>query len=354
MFEIPLLLGDGIGPEIATSTRSVLSAACAATGAAVSFEELPCGLCALDSHGTTMPRETLERLDRAEGWVLGPLSTHVYAGPPDQPNVSALLRKRYDLFANVRPVRNLLLAGPTPGRALDLVVVRENTQGFYADRNLYSGPGEVMTDADTALSLRLVTRRASENVARVAFALAEERAMRVTLVHKANVLRISDGLFLEACRAVAVDHPQVEVDDMHVDAAATAMITDPDTFDVIVTTNMFGDILSNEGAGLVGGLGLAPSLNQGADRGMAQASHGSAPSLAGTGTANPVALLLSGQMLLAWLAGRHNHGALADAARRVERAVHRVLVGGDPTHLTPDMGGSGSTATLTEAVIDAL
>lgn len=357
MTEIPLLLGDGIGPEIVSATRNVLDEACARTSAAVTFVELPCGLDAAQSHGTTMPAATLARLDEAEGFVLGPLSTHVYSGPPDQPNVSALLRRRYDLHANVRPVCRLLPlggAGERPNLDLDLVVVRENTQGFYADRNLYQGPGEIMTDADTAISFRLVTRTASINVAKAAFDLARQRSRRVTIVHKSNVLRISDGLFVEACRRVGAEgYPEVAVDDMHVDAAATAMITEPSAFDVVVTTNMFGDILSNEGAGLVGGLGLSPSLNQGTAKAMAQASHGSAPSLARTNTANPVAAILSGQMLLAWIANRHDDDALAAAATRVDTAVRAVLAA-DPKQLTPDLGGTGTTTSLTEAIVSAL
>jgi len=355
--EIPILLGDGIGPEIVIATRHVLSKACALVNAMVTFVELPCGLDAINSHGTTMPATTLARLDQAEGFVLGPLSTHMYSGPPDQPNISAMLRRRYDLHANIRPVCRLLPLGETgdrPNLDLDLIIVRENTQGFYADRNLHQGPGEIMTDVDTALSFRLVTRTASVNVAKVAFSIARQRSKRVTIVHKANVLRVSDGLFVESCRRVGAEgYPDVAIDDMHVDAAATAMITDPSAFDVVVTTNMFGDILSNEGAGLVGGLGLSPSLNQGAAKAMAQASHGSAPSLARTGTANPVASILSGQMLLAWIASHHHDAALAMAATLVDQAVRTVLAS-DPTHLTPDLGGTGTTISLGEAIVAAL
>lgn len=353
MIEIPLLSGDGIGPEIAEATVTVVSAACAAVGSTVSFVELPCGLAAIESHGTTMPPETLARLDRSAGWILGPLSTHRYAGPPDQPNVSALLRRRYDLHANIRPVRTLV-----PGRglvgAMDLVVVRENTQGFYADRNLFAGPGEFMVDPDTALALRVITRSACTKVAVAGFAEAEQRQRRVTLVHKANVLHTTDGLFLEACRAVADQHPDVAVDDVHVDAAATALVTDPGAFDVIVTTNMFGDILSNEAAGLVGGLGLAPSLNQSTDHAMAQASHGSAPTLAGTGRANPVALILSAAMLLGWLARHAGEDALERAASAIDGAVGTALRRAGPRDLTPDLGGTGTTKTVTDAILATL
>lgn len=357
MIEIPVLLGDGIGPEIVGAAQQVMVAACVQAGITLGFTELPCGLDAIRTHGTTMPTETLDVLDQSPGWILGPLTTHLYAGSSDEPNVSALLRKRYNLFANLRPVNGRAEAGATePGRrsGFDILVVRENTEGFYADRNLHLGHGEFMPTPDVALAVRVITRDASVNVARVAFQRAEARSSRVTIVHKANVLRISDGLFVETCRETAAAHPRVEVNELHIDAAATKMITAPQAFDVVLTTNMFGDILSNVAAGLAGSLGLAPSLNEGNGQAMAQASHGSAPDIAGTGQANPIAEILSGAMLLDWLSRRLSEPMLASAAASIEGAVQAMLTAGRPENLTPDLGGHGSTTSVKDAVLKAL
>lgn len=357
MIEIPVLLGDGIGPEIVGATQQVMAAACEEAGIPLAFRELPCGLDAIRTHGTTMPAETLDVLDQSHGWILGPLTTHVYAGTSGEPNVSALLRKRYNLFANLRPVRGrkqARSAKDAQGSSFDVLVVRENTEGFYADRNLHVGHGEFMPTPDVALAVRVITRTASLNVARAAFQRAEARTGRVTIVHKANVLRISDGLFVEACGEIAAAYPRVQVNDLHVDAAATKLVTNPQAFDVILTTNMFGDILSNLVAGLAGSLGLAPSLNEGSEHAMAQASHGSAPDIAGTGQANPIAEILSGAMLLDWLSRRLGEPSLARASASIEGAVQTVLAAGRPELLTPDLGGLGSTASVTDALLTAL
>jgi 3-isopropylmalate dehydrogenase len=357
MIEIPVLLGDGIGPEIVGATQQVMAAACEKVGISLAFSELPCGLDAIRTHGTTMPAETLDILDQSPGWILGPLTTHVYAGTSGEPNVSAMLRKRYNLFANLRPVRGraqACCAEPAGTSGFDVLVVRENTEGFYADRNLHLGHGEFMPTPDVALAVRVITRAASMNVARAAFRQAEARSGRVTIVHKANVLRVSDGLFVEVCGEIAEAYPRVQVNDLHVDAAATKLTTNPHAFDVILTTNMFGDILSNLVAGLAGSLGLAPSLNEGNEHAMAQASHGSAPDIAGTGQANPIAEILSGAMLLGWLSRRLGEPLLAPAAASIDAAVQTVLAAGRPEILTPDLGGSGSTASVTDALLTAL
>lgn len=257
----------------------------------------------------------------------------------------------FELYANIRPCRSRadlsILRKP-----MDLVIVRENTEGFYADRNMHAGPGEFMPDADTALAIRKITARGANRVARVAFALARERRRSVHAVHKANVLKLTDGLFLREVRKVAEEFPDVTLSETIVDAAAALLIRTPDMFDVIVTTNMFGDILSDEASELTGSLGLGGSINAGEDICVAQAQHGSAPDIAGQGIANPTSLILSAAMLLDWLARRHERTDLADAARRIEAAVEAALA--DPASRTRDIGGTLGTQDFTRAVCAAL
>jgi 3-isopropylmalate dehydrogenase len=356
--DILVLPGDGIGPAIVDATVRVLRAAADACDARLAFTEAPVGLSAYESHGSTLPRETLDALPQHEGWLLGPVTHHTYdIESGTMPNPSGTLRKRYELYANVRPARSF--RGVSCLRDdVDLVIVRENTEGFYADRNVLNGSSEMVITEDVTVSLRVVTRAASERVAQHAFALAERRARRhgrapvVTALHKANVLRRTDGLFLEACRTVAERHPSVTLNDMHADAFCLHALRDPTQFDVVVTTNLFGDVVSDLTAGLVGGLGLAPGLNVGRKHAMAQATHGSAPDIAGRGIANPTAEILSGAMLIEWLADRHADDALARAASLATASVEDVLA--DPDACTPDLGGSGTTESFTSAVVDRI
>jgi 3-isopropylmalate dehydrogenase len=235
---------------------------------------------------------------------------------------------------------------------MDLVIVRENTEGFYADRSMYAGPGEFMPDADSAFSIRKITALASRRVARAACEIAAARSGKLTVVHKANVLKLTDGLFLREVRAVAAEFPTVTLDEVIVDAAAALLVREPARFDVIVTTNMFGDILSDEASELSGSLGLGGSINAGDDICVAQAQHGSAPDIAGQGVANPTSLILSAAMLLDWLGRRASDAALTDAATRIERAVDRVL--DDPLTRTRDVGGPLGTDAFAQAVLAAL
>ncbi len=351
---IVVLAGDGIGPEIVAATCRVMETALRYANAAVELVHKPIGLAALEQQGRTIPEETQEALEGADGVLLGPLTTHIYdIFDPKTANPSAYLRKHFDLYANVRPARSR--AGvPSVAEDVDLVVMRENTEGFYADRNLLDGNGELRPDADTVLAVRVITRKACLRIARAGFELARARKgkRRVSLVHKANVLRRSDGLFLDCCREVARDFPEIAVDDFHIDAAAMHLILKPQHFDVIVTTNMYGDILSDEAAGLVGGLGLAAGLNAGERLAMAQAVHGSAPDIAGKGIANPSAEILSAAMLLEWLAERSSDPALGLAGAAMQDAVDATLARCQT--LTPDLGGRASTSQFAEAVMDAL
>ncbi|HEX7512437.1 MAG TPA: isocitrate/isopropylmalate family dehydrogenase, partial [Candidatus Methylomirabilis sp.] len=231
---------------------------------------------------------------------------------------------------------------------MDLVIVRENTEGFYTDRNMAWGVGEVLATPDVALTLGKITRHASERIARTAFTLARQRRGKVAMVHKANVIRKAYGLFLEACRDVAKEFPEVAVEDYHIDAMTAHLVRRGGDFDVILTTNMFGDILSDLTGELAGSLGMAPSINAGTGRAMAQASHGSAPDIAGKGIANPVGLILSSAMLLSWLAGERKDLAAGEAGRAIERAVAETLEKGPRTR---DLGGTATTREFTEGIL---
>jgi 3-isopropylmalate dehydrogenase len=346
MIDILVLPGDGIGPEITAATLDVIGAA---TGGNVGFTEMAIGEASLAASGSTLPDAVKAAVPRADGVILGPVSHYSY--PVGQPNPSAALRTGFNLYANVRPCRSRpdlsLLREP-----MDLVIVRENTEGFYADRSMHMGPGEFMPDADSAFAIRKITGAAVRRVTRAACDIAMARRKRLTAIHKANVLKLTDGLFLREVRAVADEYPELELDEVIVDAAAALLIRNPGRFDVIVTTNMFGDILSDEASELSGSLGLGGSINVGDDICVAQAQHGSAPDIAGQGVANPTSLILSAAMLLEWLGRRRDDGALGRAAARIEAAVETVLA--DPARRTRDVGGALGTTDFAAAVVGAL
>lgn len=349
-----LLPGDGIGPEIVRATRTVLAAADRRFGLGLEMEEAAIGFDALAASGTTIPDPVLAAARAADGIVLGPVSHNAY--PPVAEggrNPSGVLRVALDLFANIRPATTRTVLPSPLGRPFDLVILRENTEGFYADRNMHAGPGEVMPDPDMALALRKITRRACARIADAAFRMAALRPARhVAAVHKANVLRLSDGLFLEECRKQAERHPDIVYDEVLVDAMAAHLVRAPERYDVIVTTNMYGDILSDLAGELSGSLGLAASLNAGTDHAMAQAQHGSAPDIAGRDVANPAALIGSAAMLLDWLAERHDRPDLADAATGIRAGLEAALA--DPARRTPDLGGRAGTAAMARGIADSL
>ena len=339
------LAGDGIGPEIAASTLQVLSAVKPLCDRPVETTEADIGFRALEAVGCTIPDPVRRAAKDLDGVVLGPVSHNDY--PPVAEgglNPSGTLRKDLELYANIRPARTWDgVPRPTSGH-FHLTVMRENLEGFYADRNMHMGPGEFMPDPDTALALRKISRPASTRIAEAAFVHAKRNgATRVTAVHKANVMRISDGLFLECCRAVAAQYPEIDYDEILVDAAAAHLVRDPAAFGVIVTTNMFGDILSDLASELSGGLGVAGSLNLGAHYALAQAQHGSAPDIAGEGIANPTSLILSLAMLL------HHRGQVR-AAAAIETAIAETL----PITRTRDLGGNATTDNYTMALIRAV
>ena len=347
-----VLPGDGIGPDISAATVEVVTQAAARAGISIHFSHADIGFTSLKSHGTTFTDAVFDAARDADGVILGPVS-HTEYPPSDQGglNPSGQLRRRLDLYANIRPARIRPGFVPRCGIPFDLVVVRENTEGFYADRTMHVGTGEVMPTPDLAMAFRKVTRAGSLRIAESAFKLAMQRRRKVTAVHKANVLRVSDGLFLECVRQVAARYPEVAYEEKLIDAMAALLIRDASMFDVIVTTNMFGDILSDEASELSGSLGLAASLNAGAEHGVAQAQHGSAPDIAGKDLANPASLIGSAAMLLAWLGERRNEPALLQAAASIDAALDRVLA--VPEQRTRDLGGDLGTRAFTAKVIEA-
>ena len=261
-----------------------------------------------------------------------------------------ILRGHYELYANIRPSKSHP-AVPSLVKDVDLVIVRENTEGFYPDRNMFSGNGEFMPTPDLALCVGKFSRPAARRIARAAFELAQIRRRHVTIVHKSNVIPVCFGLFLEECRAVAREHPDVVVDDFLLDAMAAHLVRRPQAFDVIVTENLFGDTLSDLASELTGSLGMAASINAGEKYAMAQAAHGSAPDIAGQGIANPLGMVMSVAMLLQWLGEKHADAAVAAAATSIEAAVDAVISSGA---VTRDMGGSATTANVTDAIVRGL
>lgn len=351
--KIGILEGDDIGLEVVPEAIKVMRAAAARSGLEVDWFPMPIGRTAFDELGYTLPPGTLEKLETLDGWVLGPIGHQAY--PKDQPNAinpHPILRKNFDLFANIRPAKSHP-GLPALYKDVDLVIVRENNEGFPPDRNVYLGNGEFRPTPDMTISIRLVTREGSRKVARAAFELARTRPRKkVTAVHKDTVFKLGCGMFAEECRKVAQDYPDVALDEVMVDTFAMRLVMKPQQFDVVVTTNTFGDILSDAAAGLVGGLGLAPALSAGPERAMAQATHGSAPDIAGKNIANPYAMIMSGQMLLAWLGHKHKVPHAVTAANLMEQAMENVIEAGNV--LTPDLGGKASTRSMGDAVADGV
>jgi len=330
-YRITLIEGDGIGHEVIPAARRVLEA----TGLPLVFIEAEAGWETFQKYGTSVPEETVEKILASDATLFG-AATSPTKKVPGFFGAIRYLRRRLDLYANVRPAKHRPVPGSVPGT--DLVVVRENTEGLYVEQERLYARGKV------AIADRVITYEASYRIAEYALKLAERRRGKLALVHKANVLPLSDGLFLEAAHDAAKRHPTVEVSEVIVDACAMRMVRNPQSFDVLVMENLFGDILSDLAAGLVGGLGLAPSGNIGERAAIFEPVHGSAPDIAGKGIANPTAAILSGAMML-------EHLGESEAARRIEAAVDKVLAEGPRT---PDLGGRATTREFTDAVIRAL
>jgi isocitrate dehydrogenase (NAD+) len=329
--QIVLIEGDGIGPEVTGAACRVIAAA----GVKIDWVRTPAGLEAANSLGDPLPEETLEVIRRYRVALKGPCTTPIGKGFR---SINVRLRQGLDLFASVRPVKTLPWL-KTPYEKVDLVVVRENTEGLYAGMEHQVVPGVVE-------SVRLVTRAAAERIVRFAFDLARTTGRRlVTFCHKADVMRLSDGLFLECARTVADEFPFIAFDEKPIDNVCLELAMDPSRYDVLVMENLFGDVISDLAAGLVGGLGVVPGANLGQRYAVFEAVHGSAPDIAGKGLANPIAVLRSGAMML-------EHVGYRSAAERIERSVVKTLQNG--VGLTRDLGGDGTTTTITEQLIKNL
>ena len=368
--EVSLIPGDGIGPELAASARAVLDAACGRFGVEMRVREYEAGDAALERTGRALPDEAFEGVRRSDACLKAPVGESAA-------DVIVALRRRLGLYANVRPAKSYP-GMPALAAGIDLVVVRENTEDLYTGAEFYAdgpllmggfggqgGGGALGVEGGgdgggrTAVALRVITEAASERIARYAFESAVERggARRVTCVHKSNVLRVTDGVFAGACARVAKEYPGVEFEQMYVDACAMNLIRRPESFDVIVTTNLFGDILSDESSQAAGGLGMAPAANVGDSFALFEPVHGAAFDIAGRGVANPSSFILSASMMLGWLARRRGGGGdddgegCAAAGAAVESAVRGAVAAGAST---ADVGGPMTTAEFTKEVVSRL
>lgn len=349
---IGVLEGDDIGHEVVPASVEIAKAAAAASGMAIEWVDVPIGRRALETLGHTMPEGTLETLGALDGFILGPIGHREYPKVPEAINPHPILRKRFDLFANVRPTRSFPGIGCLHDD-IDMVIVRENNEGFQPDRNVVMGSGEFRPTHDVTISVRVITVEGSSKVARAAFEIARSRRKKLTLVHKNTVYKLGCGMFVDSCYEVAKDFPDVEVNEVIVDTMAMRLVRDPQSFDTVVTTNMFGDILTDEAAGLVGGLGMAPGLCIG--RGsiaMAQATHGSAPDIAGKGIANPFAMIESTRMLFDWMGHHHKIDAALDMSRIMKAGIDSALA--DPATRTPDIRGTGSQRAMIDGILKGM
>ena len=331
--KITVIPGDGIGPSIIESAIQILTHA----GCDFDYEYADAGLVALEKHGELLPQATLDLIEKNKVSLKGPLTTPVGGGFT---SINVSLRKKFNLYANVRPV--LSFKG-TKSRYdnIDIITVRENTEGMY------SGAGQKRSDDNqSAEAMSIITREGAERIVTFAFELArQEGRKKVTIIHKANILKSTSGLFLEVARQVASRYPDIQSEEMIVDAACMNLVMYPERFDVMVTTNLFGDILSDLCAGLVGGLGMAPGANIGEGAAIFEAVHGSAPDIAGKNIANPTSVILASIQMLEYL-------GMQDKAERIREAVRATIESGD--RVTRDLGGTASTSEFTQAIIDRL
>lgn len=334
MKNVVLIPGDGIGPEITNSVTTILEEA----GADINWVECTAGLTAQEKTGTPLPEETIEAINKHRIALKGPLTTPVGSGFK---SVNVALRQKFNLYSNIRPARTLPSI-ETPFRDVNMVIFRENTQGLYIGKEHWVEEEDGIKHAE---SIAVVTEEASEKIIRAAFEYAlSHKRNKVTLIHKANILKLTTGLFLEVGKRVAKDYPDIEFQDLIVDNMAMQMVMRPQQFDVVVTTNLFGDILSDLASGLVGGLGVTGAANIGDDAAMFEAVHGSAPDIVGKNIANPMALLFSSLMML-------EHINQNQVAETILKAVYKTLVE-KKVYCTPDIGGKGTTSTFTQAICD--
>jgi len=335
-YSIALIPGDGIGPELTEATMIVLKAVQKKIGLDLEFIELEAGDACYSRRGVALPEETIEGIRRSHVCLKGPVGETAA-------DVIVKLRLMFDLYANIRPIKSYP-STPSLRDDIDMVIVRENTEDVYKGF-------EFKINEDTAVALRVITRRGCERIARKAFEMALKRRRKVTAVHKANVMRVTCGLFAEVCRKIAKEYPLVSYEEQYVDAMAMRLIKEPQNFDVIVTTNMFGDILSDEAAQLVGGLGMAPGGNIGDDYAIFEPIHGSAPTRAGKRTANPCSMILAAKMMLDWLGERYNDQLCLKAAQLIEGGVISAL---KKNLSVADLGGKLRTDEMAEAIANEI
>jgi 3-isopropylmalate dehydrogenase len=347
ILKIGILAGDDIGLEVVPECVKVMKAAASRSGLAIDWQELPIGKRGHEEHGDTLPDVTERALRALDGWIMGPIGHAAY--PRGDPTwVMPPVRKKFELFAAVRPALSHANIASVH-KNVDIVFVRELTEGMLYSETVVAGAPEFRPNDDITVAMRVITRKGSYRVAREAFEIARTRPRKkVTAAHKEPVYRLACGMFAEECRKVAREFPEVSFEEMMIDSTSMKLVMEPQRFDVVVTTNQFGDILTDIGAGLVGGLGLAPGLCVGERQAMAQATHGSAPDIAGRGIANPYAMIVSGQMLLAWLGRKRNEPKASEAAEHIRRAVSRVIA--EAKHLTRDLGGGAGTREMGDAI----
>jgi isocitrate dehydrogenase (NAD+) len=331
--KITLIPGDGIGPEVASAARRAVDA----TGVRIDWEQVELNASVIQKTGQSLPEHVVESLQRTRVGLKGPVTTPIGEG---YTSVNVALRKRLELFANVRPVRSLAGVATRFGDAkIDMVIFRENTEDLYSGLENEVVPGVVT-------GIKVITRAASSRIAEYTFAFAESAGRKkVTAIHKANIMKLADGLFLRCCRETAARHPAIEYQEVIVDNAAMQLVIRPETFDILLMPNLYGDIISDLAAGLVGGLGIVPGANMGEHHAVFEAVHGSAPDIAGKGLANPTAMMMSAVLMLIHL---QEH----DAARRLQSAIEHTYAA--HRHLTHDVGGTATTAEFTDAVIEAI
>jgi 3-isopropylmalate dehydrogenase len=349
--KIGILLGDDIGHEVVPECVKVMKAAAARTGLAIDWQPLPIGKHGHEQHGNTLPESTESALRKLDGWIMGPIGHAAY--PRNDPTwVMPPVRKKFELFAALRPSRSYPSI-KSIHENVDIAFVRELTEGMLYSETVIAGAPEFRPNDDITVAMRVITRKGSNRVAREAFEIARTRKRKkVTAAHKEPVYRLACGMFAEECRKVAKEYPDITFEEAMIDTISMKLVMAPQQYDVVVTTNQFGDILSDIGAGLVGGLGLAPGLCIGERQAMAQATHGSAPDIAGRGLANPYAMIMSGQMLLAWLGRKHKEPKATAAADKMLAAVDKIVT--EAKYVTKDLGGNASTQAMGEVIAAAV
>lgn len=332
-YKIAVLKGDGIGPEVTEATVKVFNAVVKVSNFKLDYKYGEAGAHCIPEYGTNLPKETVEMIKQTDACLKGPMTTPEEPGAPV--SVAVTLRRMFGLYANVRPCKSFPSVESLKPN-IDLVVVRENTEGLYSGAESLLAPG-------VAVALRIITREASLKVAEFSFKLAMQRKKHLTYIHKGNILRITDGIFKDAVKEVQQKYPEVTVDDLHIDAATMQLIKQPAIYDVMVTTNLFGDIISDEAAQVTGSLGLAAGANIGETYGMFEPVHGSAPKYTGMNRVNPIATILAGAMMLDYFGEK-------SGAKKIEDAVNAVLVEGKVR--TADLGGKSTTSEMADAIVE--